>query len=338
MNISIPKNIIISRTDSIGDVVLTIPMAAVLKNHFPEMKIGFLGKAYTKPVIEACKNIDFFIDINDFLGKGDFVLPNGEKPEAILHVLPVKKIAYHAKQLHIPLRIGTTNRWYHWFTCNKLVKLSRKKSPLHEAQLNLKLLSALGIEKDFSLLEIEKLFGLVKLEPLQPRFENLIDKNKYNIIFHPKSQGSAREWGLENFIQLAHSLDKNRFQIFVSGTSKETALIQPLLERLKDRVTDITGMMDLSQFMSFINHCDGLLANSTGPLHIAAALGKAAFGIYPPMRPIHPGRWAPIGAKAQFFVLDKFCEDCKGNKKPCVCILAIKPSEIKAAIEKDAGL
>jgi heptosyltransferase III len=338
MNISIPKNIIISRTDSIGDVILTIPVAAVLKNHFPEIKIGFLGKAYTKPVIEACKNIDFFIDINDFLGKGNFVLPNGEKPEAILHVLPVEQIAKRAKQLHIPLRIGTTNRWYHWFTCNKLVKLSRKKSSLHEAQLNLKLLSALGIEKDFTLGEIEKLFDLDKLEPLEPRFEKLIDLHKYNLIFHPKSQGSAREWGLENFVQLAGALDKNSFNIFVSGTSKETASIQPFLERLGDRVTDITGMMELSQFMSFIKKCDGLVANSTGPLHIAAALGKAAFGIYPPMRPIHPGRWAPIGAKAQFFVLDKFCEDCKGNKKPCACILAIKPAEIKAAIEKDASL
>ncbi len=41
----LPVNIIISRTDSIGDVVLTLPVAAVLKKYFPEIKIGFMGKA-----------------------------------------------------------------------------------------------------------------------------------------------------------------------------------------------------------------------------------------------------------------------------------------------------
>ena len=62
-----PQNIIISRTDSIGDVILTLPVSAVLKNYFPGVKIGFIGKSYTRPVIEACKFIDEFIDREDFL-------------------------------------------------------------------------------------------------------------------------------------------------------------------------------------------------------------------------------------------------------------------------------
>jgi len=334
MKTAIPHNIIISRTDSIGDVMLTLPVAAVLKQYFPEMKIGFMGKAYTRPVIEACKWVDFFIDVNDFLNKENGSLINGEKAEAILHVFPVANIASRAKQLQIPLRIGTTNRLYHWFTCNKLVRLSRKNSSLHEAQLNLKLLSVFGIENDFSLAQIQDLFGLEKLPILEPGFANMIDRNKYRLILHPKSQGSAREWGLDHFIQLAKSLDRSKYQIFVSGTSKEKESLKPLFDALGDQITDISGLMDLEQFMSFINQCDGLVANSTGPLHIAAALGKDAYGIYPPMRPIHPGRWAPIGKKTQVFVLDRFCNDCKGDKKPCTCMLAIKPLEIKMAIEK----
>ena len=334
MKIAIPQNIIISRTDSIGDVMLTLPVAAVLKQYFPDMKIGFMGKAYTRPVIEACKWVDSFIDVNDFLNKENGSLVNGEKAEAILHVFPVANIASRAKQLQIPFRIGTTNRLYHWFTCNQLLRLSRKNSLLHEAQLNLKLLSVFGIESDFSLAQIQDLFGLEKLPALEPGFANLMDRKKYRLILHPKSQGSAREWGLDHFIQLAKSLDSSQYQIFVSGTSKEKELLKPLFDALGDCVTDISGLMDLGQFMSFINQCSGLVANSTGPLHIAAALGKDAYGIYPPMRPIHPGRWAPIGKKAQVFVLNQFCEDCKGDKKPCTCMLAIKPMEIKMAVEK----
>jgi ADP-heptose:LPS heptosyltransferase len=78
-----------------------------------------------------------------------------------------------------------------------------------------------------------------------------------------------------------------------------------LLDKYKDDITDITGLMSLTKFISFINEIDGILAASTKPLHIAAALGKVAIGLFAPMRPIHPGRWVPVGVKADYFVIDK---------------------------------
>lgn len=326
------KNIIISRTDSIGDVVLTLPVATILKRCFPEMKIAFMGKAYTKPVIEACASIDQFIDVNAFMT--EVVTIAGEKPEAILHVLPVSAIAQRAKKIKIPLRIGTTNRIYHFLTCNKLVKLSRKNSDLHEAQLNIKLLQPFGIDRVFSLAEIGNEFNLKRIQPLAEKFVSLLSKDKYNVILHPKSQGSAREWGLENFIHLIKSLNKNHYKIFISGTVNERKLLQPLFDEAEDDVTDITGLFKLDQFISFIAACDGIVANSTGPLHIGAALGKAAIGLYPPIRPMHPGRWAPIGTKAQVFFLDKMCSDCKKNNIPCRCITSIQPLEIQMFLDK----
>src|SRR5262245_2815004 len=62
-----PENIIISRADSIGDVVLTLPVASVLKEQFPKARIIFLGKEYTRQVIEACANIDEFLELESFL-------------------------------------------------------------------------------------------------------------------------------------------------------------------------------------------------------------------------------------------------------------------------------
>lgn len=329
---NIPQNIILSRTDSIGDVILTLPVAAVLKKHFPSMTIGFMGKSYTRPVIEACKYVDEFIDVDDFFEKK--VLVGGKPPECIVHVFPVSRIAKRARQLGIPLRIGTNTRLYHWFTCNKLVKLSRRKSNLHEAQLNLVLLKAFGIHEDYSLPEIANCVGLEKLQPLPAQFAGLIQKDKYNLILHPKSQGSAREWPLENFFQLIQLLDPGKFNIFISGTAKEKERMQWLFDKAGSSVTDITGKMTLPEFIAFIDQCDGLVANSTGPIHIAAALGKDALGIYPPMRPVHPGRWAPLGSNAAVFVLDKQCVECKGNKVPCSCIINIPAAWLKQALEK----
>lgn len=332
---SIPANIILSRTDSIGDVVLSLPVAKALKDHFPGVKIGFLGREYTRSVAEACKYIDCFIELQEFLHQPVFVA--GEPPQCIVHILPERSVAERAGQLQIPLRIGTTNRLYHWTTCNKLVRLSRKKSSLHEAQLNLKLLQPFGIDKDYPLETIGHSYGLQPLQPLPAQVSSLIQKNKYNLILHPRSRGSAREWGLHNFVQLIRSLDQDVYRIFISGTKEEQKSMQPLFDEAGDLVTDISGRVTLAELMSFIAQCDGLVACSTGPLHLAAALGKDALGIYAPLHSIHPGRWKPVGPKATVFVVDRICADCKGMKAPCHCIEEVSVMSIKNELDRRAG-
>ena len=331
-----PSNIIISRTDSIGDMILTLPVAKILKDHFQNIQVFFLGKEYTRDVVQACSYSDGFIEVNEFLNND--VLINDKRAEAIIHVKPENKIAKRAKQLNIKLRIGTTNRLYHWTTCNKLVALSRKKSNLHEAQLNLKLLAPFGIHNTFSYDEIIAAYGLDNLQPLQNNFAALIDQSKYNIILHPKSRGNAREWDLKNYIAIVRMLDSQRYKIFISGVEADKPFVQPLLDEVGALVTDIQGLMPLDQFMSFIAACDGLVACSTGPLHIAAATGIDAYGIYPPIRPLHAGRWGPIGKKAQVFTLNKICNDCKNNRQPCTCIMSILPAAIFSAIEQQAAI
>jgi heptosyltransferase-3 len=47
------KRILISRTDSIGDVMLTLPMCVWLKDHFIDAELIYLGKGYTRPVVDC---------------------------------------------------------------------------------------------------------------------------------------------------------------------------------------------------------------------------------------------------------------------------------------------
>jgi heptosyltransferase-3 len=327
--------IIISRTDSIGDVVLTLPMAGIIKHQLPDSKIIFLGRNYTKDVIGLSEHIDEFISYDDILKlteKEQIDVLKKLNASHIIHVFPVKEIAQLAKKAGIKNRIGTTNRLWHWFTCNIKISLSRKNSDLHEAQLNTKLLVPLGITKEFSVAELSDLYGFTKTPILEKTHADLIDKNKTAIILHPKSKGSAREWGLDNFSNLITQLDKNKYQIFISGTSQEGELLKDLTDKHPE-ATNLTGKLSLQQFIAFINECDTIIAASTGPLHIASALGKKAIGLFAPMKPIHPGRWKPIGKQANYLVLDKNCNDCRKTMN-CHCIREIKIMEVIKLIEK----
>lgn len=322
-------NILISRTDSIGDVVLTLPMAGWLKKQNPDCRVLFLGRSYTKDVIALSEHVDAFINYDE-LEKQDraaqinFLLER--QIDFFVHVFPNKTIAKLAKAAKIKFRIGTTNRIYHWFTCNKLIPLSRKNSNLHEAQLNIQLLSFLNANTNVPLQDIHQYYGFSNLPRLTFDLLKILDPNKKKIILHPKSKGSAKEWGLDNFGQLIDLLPAEKFQIFISGTKQDADQMQDFLVT-HQKAMNITGKLSLAEFIVFIAACDILVAASTGPLHIAAALQKQSIGLYTSKRPMHPGRWAPLGLKAQPLVFDADCEKCQKGED-CNCIQNISPQKV----------
>jgi ADP-heptose:LPS heptosyltransferase len=330
------KKILISRTDSIGDVVLTLPLAGLLRKQFPEAQIAFLGQSYTQAVINACENIDEFINWQEIstLSEDDQIQCfRSINAGLIIHVFPRKEIARLARKAGIPERMGTTGRLYHYLNCNRLVKLSRRNSLLHESQLNLKLAAGILDKSELTLDEIAEFYGLNNPKPLPAKLAGEIDKSRINLILHPKSKGSAREWGSNNFAALSKILPVEKFKIFITGTKAEGELLrsESFFEQAGE-VNDLTGSMNLDEMISFINAADGLIAASTGPLHIAAALGKMALGIYPPIKPMHPGRWAPIGKRSDYLVADKVCSDCR-KSGPCLCMLNITPQQVKQKLE-----
>lgn len=323
-------NILLSRTDSIGDVVLTLPLAGLIKEKYPESRIIFLGRTYTKEVIKLSQHIDAFENWDDYQSaeKEQVKKLSATGADYFIHVFPVPGIARLAKKAKISNRIGTSHRIYHWFTCNRLISFSRRKSELHEAQLNCTLLKPLKIsipEKE----HLIRYYGLRKPMTGSEKIKELLDNNLSNVVLHPKSKGSAREWGLENFSRLIRLLPSDKFRIFISGTTDEAKLMSVFLEENRTRVTNITGRFPLSEFITLLDNTDAIVAASTGPLHIAAALGTLAAGIYPPIRPMHPGRWSPVGKNVKVFVKDAECEKCRKTLE-CECIQDISPEDVAA--------
>jgi heptosyltransferase-3 len=338
---------LISRTDAIGDVVLTLPVAGWLKQQHPGCRVVLIGRAYTAAVAAACPWVDEFLELDALVAAGKLSSSSlltelrAYAATAIIHVFPNKLLARLARQAKIPLRIGTRNRLFHWLTCNRLVALSRRHSPLHEAQLNLQLLAPLGYKLPLDLPAVASLVRLQAAVPLRPELQQLLSERRpgqLDIILHPRSRGSAREWGLAHFGQLARQLHSAGHRVFITGTLDEGAELAGanwFREHKKYIAADLTGQLNLSEFIAFIAAVDGLVAGSTGPLHLAAALGRHALGLYPPIRPMHPGRWAPLGKHAEYLVFDRpHCQDCRAQPVTCTCIKAIEAAAVAAQVAK----
>lgn len=322
------KRLIISRTDNLGDVILTLPLLGYLKSVVPDLKIFFIGKKYTESIIDQCVFVDQFLD-KDEVENDPTILAN-TYADTIIFIYPNKNLARLAKQAKIKHRVATAHRWYNWFYCNHLVDFSRINSNLHESQLNFKLLRPFKLNGDVDTSELIPYYGL---QPSKIDYTELLSKDHFNLIIHPKSKGSAREWSLENYNELVQSLPSEDYHIFVTGLKEEGDLIRKEKPELlaHPNVIDLTGKFNLAELTSFISQADGLLACSTGVLHLAAALGIYTLGLYSPMKPIHPGRWMPVGKKTKYLVQKKECSDCRASKE-CACINSLSVTEVKEEI------
>jgi ADP-heptose:LPS heptosyltransferase len=201
-------------------------------------------------------------------------------------------------------RIATGSRIASWKFANDRVFFSRKNSDLHESQLNFHLLSPFGA-KDIPTLE-----EIREWHVLKPKVESPIqlDPNKRSVVFHMLSKGSALNWSLHQYQELTMFLPTADFNIYITGTEEEGVRIRKDFQ-FDSHIIDLTGKLSLPQLIAFISSCGTLVAASTGPLHIASAVGIHAIGLYPSKRPMHPGRWKPLGINASYL------EDEKSEQK-----------------------
>lgn len=328
-----PGTIILSRPDALGDAVVTMTTAGWIKKHDPAVRLVVIAKEYTRSVWERCVHVDRVIALEDLQRSGRGTAPmelRSVGAGAIVHLFPHRTIARWAVEAGIPRRIGTSHRWWHWFSCNERVNFSRKRSDLHEAQLNIKLLEPFGIHAPKGIGELVPCIGY-RPPTISEQVQRLLRPGRKNVVLHPLL-GSGVGWGLENFAALIQGLDPSRYHCLITGTGDEADRYRPHLPLDAPHVTDTGGSLDLARLMELIGGCDAFVSASTGPLHLAAASGIRSIGLFSMRRPIFPSRWAPIGRDAHALVFDPRCVNCATGRS-CDCIRRISPQRVMELLE-----
>ena len=271
------RNILIIRTDRIGDIILTLPIIDILKQYFPDASIDFLVNKRVSELISDYPNInkvhsiekERLRDIMRICKKGDYDLA--------IAVRPLFSIALALYLTGIRYRLGTGYRWYS-FLFNIRHYQHRKYAEKHELEYNIDLLRELGIlVNDYPVPKIH-----VSEDALNAVWKRVGDRRF--IVIHPWSSGSALAWKKENFDELIRLLkDDKEFDYDIIETGIEQGYT-------------------LKELAALISLASLFVSNSTGPIHIAAAVGTFAVGIYSPVRAESQVRWAPYTDKKKIFV------------------------------------
>jgi len=234
--------------------------------------------------------------------------------DAVVTVHPRFRIALLLRFAGIPVRIGTGYRWYS-FLFNKRIYEHRKTVEKHEAEYNLSLLQGLGLSVSPDPRVNLTISQREKKTASDIRHSLGISDADRVILLHPGSGRSARDWKPERFARLAAELAKLGYQVVITGGKTEETLVNRVAQEANNNVKSFISTLNLKEFAAFIQTAELFAANSTGPLHIAAAVGTPVIGFYPPVHVMSPKRWGPLTEKKAIFIPDPvLCPRCKGGE------------------------
>ena len=158
------------------------------------------------------------------------------------------------------------------------------------------------------------------------------------VVLHPGSGDNfpGRRWPTRRFGLLARRLiDERGARVAVTAGAGEADLVREVVEASERPLLDLAGKLTLDELVALLARSDLLVANDTGPVHLASALGVPVLGLYGPNT---PALYGPLSANSRAFYEPPPCSPCMTNfnykTSRClnpVCIRAIQLDTVAQA-------
>jgi ADP-heptose:LPS heptosyltransferase len=106
------------------------------------------------------------------------------------------------------------------------------------------------------------------------------DSSRPLAVIQPGATDPRRRWPAERFAVVADALAGAGAQVAVNGTAAEAAVVSRVIGAMDHPASDLAGRLSLAGLCGLLERAAVLVANDTGPLHLAVAIGTPAVGIY----------------------------------------------------------
>jgi len=254
--------ILIIRLSSLGDIILTQPVCAILRNKYPQAEIHFVCKPEY-----ASLPVRFGLD---------------------LKVLEYRKeLAFHRQlsQTRYDLAIDLQGKFSSFLLmafCRAKSKITyQKQRALRQAIAKGKSDLAINSTVDLYMSALNKL-GITEpwsypvLHPEQPPASKETEQHK--IACFPGATHYTKRWLPEYWTQLINSFPTSQFTLY--GSSGEKTLCDGITAGTNGNCQNLAGKLGFSELLSSLQNYDLVLSGDTGPMHLAAALGKPQIAIF----------------------------------------------------------
>ncbi len=336
------QRILIVKLSALGDVIQTLPVLAALRRGHPQLHIDWVVEEEIAPLLEGHLLIDRLLPLprrrilkSLYSSKnlsGAFHLLRRfwkelrrENYDVILDLQGLLKSALVTLAARAPRKIGFAN--------------GREGSPL---VLNEKLPPYppdLHAVKRY-LLAAEYLGGLP--EPVEfplppfPSAEEVARKLALPsppwLIFIPATRWPTKLWPSENWRKLVELACDSGLPLIATGTSQERAYVS---QCVGEKVYNLAGRLSLPELAGILSGAQAVVSVDTGPMHLAAALGRPVVALFGPTAPWRTG---PFGKIHRVLRLELPCSPCFRKRCPEPrCLQGLSPEKVWQTLKEVLG-
>jgi lipopolysaccharide heptosyltransferase I len=158
------------------------------------------------------------------------------------------------------------------------------------------------------------------------------------LVLLPGARWTTKRWPAEHFAELVRGVasDFADLRFVILGSRAEAALAQPIAAACPERVLDLTGQTSLPEMVEWLRLSQLVVTNDTGPMHVAAALGKPVVALFGPTNPASTGPYRQVRSVLQNRTLP--CVPCfKGQcsyAAPLECLRSLTPTMVAARVRQ----
>jgi heptosyltransferase-2 len=303
-------NVLVVRPDGMGDVILSLPVAAQLRQLVPGVQIGFLTSPSVAPILDRHPDVDYVRTVRwaDSLSILRGAFSGGV--DAAVFLKPFRRLMWAAFLARVPIRVATGFRWYS-LLANRRIHDHRSEFSRHESEYNVDMLKGLGLNQRAG----SRPALIVSDEELKDGIRRWAGLPSPRVVVHPGGC-SARRWRPEHFRDLAIELARRGYGVVLSGSDRERIEFErdALLNRaLPAGIGNLMGRLSVRELMAVIAGAHVIVSGATGPAHLAAALGTASVSLFDPRRNNLPMRWKPLGTGLLLRPDVPTCDKCIGE-------------------------
>ena len=321
--------ILIRGVNWIGDAVMSMPFINGLGSVWPDAEIHVLTRPHLAELYKYNPYVKSVIPVNEKSRIPGWMAVNGEIRDMKFKIAICLPHSFSSALFlflsGIPVRYGRACSGRSMFFTHPVYG-EIEEYPGHQARFYLEMLEAISgcrtteVQPEIHISDAERL-----------KASRIIEKAKRPVlgIFCSAAYGPAKVWPRESFAELGRRyISRTGGSVILFGGASDRNTNNEIAASIGEGALNIAGATSLLESVALMEKCDAVVANDSGPMHLAAASGARTIGIFGSTNPV---RTAPLGRRAAFITKGLKCAPCMA--RDCrlgtyECLKSITPDDV----------
>lgn len=335
------RHILLIKPSSLGDIVHAMPTCAAIRRAYPKARLTWLVKREWAGLVERIDGVDRVWPVEStFKGwLSQVSLLRAERFDLVVDLQGLFRSAAIGWLSGSSLLVGFANgrEGSPWFYSRRVPV---PQSEMHAVDRYLLAAKAVG-----------------EMESGAPQFRFRIPQTDYEevdrllsrsgiasgtrwIAMNVSARWPTKRWPAASFAEVADRLQQEGYgAVVIIGGSDERADVAAVSAMMKTPATDLAGATTVGLLPALLSRASLLIANDSGPMHIAAAVGTAVVALFGPTSAVRTG---PYGVGHDVLSGKVPCSPCFSrtchNMLPLECLRLVSPQQVLAAVRAQRSL